>query len=186
MLGSEYRASMVTGLDYWDASVRTYKETGDKIWRESALKVADNLFDATMNSSAGLIPEDLKSPNKDIIYVKVDAMICIPILFWAYKETGNKKYLDAGNLHAMKTKEYLIEPSGVAYQLSWHRPETGELIGVGTNQGLGGTSGWARGQAWVLDGFSDAYILTKEQKYADIFAQSVDWITKNLPADCVP
>jgi unsaturated chondroitin disaccharide hydrolase len=186
MLGSENRPSMVTGLDYWDASVRTYKETGDKIWRESALKVADEMYNATMKSSAGLIPEDLKSPDKDFIYVKVDAMICIPILFWAYKETGNKKYLDAGNMHASKTKEYLIEPNGVAYQLSWHHPETGELIGVGTNQGLGGNSAWARGQAWVLDGFADAFILTKDQKYADIFAQSVEWISKNLPADYVP
>lgn len=193
MLGNENRPSMVIGLDYWDASVRTYKETGDKIWRESALKVADYIFDATMNSSAGLMPvsvlkdrKDLDNPYKDIIYVKVDAMICIPILFWAYQETGNKKYLDAGKLHAMKTKEYLIEPNGVAFQLSWHHQETGELIGVGTNQGLGGNSSWARGQAWVLDGFADAYIMSKEKDFADIFRQSFDWIIKNLPEDYVP
>ncbi len=193
MIGNENRPSMVAGLDYWDASVRTFKETGDKTWRESALKVADNMYDATMNSSAGLMPtsilrdrKDLDNPYKDIIYVKVDAMICIPILFWAYQETGNIKYLEAGKLHAMKTKEYLIDPDGSAFQLSWHHPETGELIGVGTNQGLGGNSRWARGQAWVLDGFADAYNMSKDQEFADIFRQSVEWISENLPEDYVP
>jgi unsaturated chondroitin disaccharide hydrolase len=192
MLGSEEKPSMVAGLDYWDASVRSYQETGDRIWRESALRCAENMYKATMNSKAGIMPEsfikdgkDKESPYKDLIYCKVDAMICIPILFWAYQETKDKKYFDAGKLHAMKTKENLIEPDGVAFQLSWHNAETGELIGLGTNQGLGGNSNWARGQAWVLDGFADAFIMSKDKEFADIFRQSAQWLMDNLPRDFV-
>jgi len=193
LLGNEDRPSMVAGLDYWNGSVRSFKETGDSIWRESALRNAECMYNATINSSAGLMPvsvlkdrKDLDNPYKDLIYAKVDAMICIPILFWAYQETKDVRYLEAGRMHALNTKKYLIEQDGSAFQLSWHDPGTGDLIGVGTNQGLGGNSRWARGQAWVPDGFADAYILSGDREFAEIFRKSADWLIKNLPSDYIP
>ena len=80
----------------------------------------------------------------------------------------------------------LIEPNGAVLQLSGHEYNTGALQGLWTTQGHGGNSRWARGHSWVMDGFVDAYIVSKKQEYLDVLRRSADWMIKNLPPDMVP
>jgi len=84
------------------------------------------------------------------------------------------------------TKNALTEPDGSVFQLAWYHPQTGEILGIGTTQGYAGNTTWARGHAWVLDGFPDAYKATRKQEYLDVFRHSAEWLMQNIPEDFVP
>ncbi|MFC1558077.1 DUF4861 family protein [candidate division KSB1 bacterium] len=192
MLGGEGRHSHVTGLNYRNASVRTYLETKDKIWRDSALKSAD-VFLQIAHPSTGFVPgnpvssrENADNPYDAHAGFYIDAMICIPVLWWAYQETGDKRYLDIADRHTAATAENLVEPDGSVFQLLWYHPKTGEVIGRGTTQGYAGNTRWSRGHAWVMDGFPDAYKATGKKLYLDVFRRSAFWLIDNLPQDFVP
>lgn len=69
--------------------------------------------------------------------------------------------------------------------MPWQDPRTGCILGIGTHQGYGGNSRWARGLAWVLDGMPDAYRVTKDEKYRAQFERSARWFEDNLPEDLI-
>jgi len=41
MLGYEDKETINMGVNYWNGSARSYDETKDTIWKESAIKCAD-------------------------------------------------------------------------------------------------------------------------------------------------
>src|SRR5207302_8134231 len=192
MLGGEEIQKHVTGLNFWNASARSYLETKDPVWRESALKSADMLL-RIADPATGLIPElgpakreEPNNPYHQDNYIKIDALAGLPILWWAYAETKDEKYLAAANRHMRSAIARFIEPDGSALQQLWLDPKTGNVLGIGTTQGYGGNSRWSRGLAWVLDGFPDAYKATKDLKYLEAFRRSTKYLTENLPEDFVP
>ena len=191
MLGGEEKELHVTGLNYWNGSARTYGETGDANWRQSGLKCAD-MMARIADPVTGLIPEygpavrrRPADPYDASNYVKIDALVGLPILWWAYENTGDKRYLNAANRHVLATMNALIEPDGAALQMLWQDPRTGRILGIGTHQGYGGNSRWARGLAWVLDGMPDAYRVTKDERYRAQFERSARWFEGNLPEDLI-
>jgi len=192
MLGDETIQKHVTGLNFWDASVRTYNETHDLIWRDSALKAADMLLQIA-DRKTGFIPElgptlrdEPSNPYAEDNYIKIDAVSALPILWWAYEETRDRKYLDAANRHLDAAIANLIEPDGSVLQQLWFDPKTGEVLGIATSQGYGGNSRWTRGLAWVVDALPDAYRSTKNPRYLEIFRRSASYLMQNLPEDLVP
>src|SRR5262249_44839000 len=157
---------------------RSFRETGDETWRKSGIQCAD-MMARIADPVTGLIPEygpAVRSrpadPYDAANYVKIDALVGLPILWWAYEQTGNRRYLDTANRHVRATMNTLIEPDGAALQMLWQDPSTGRILGIGTHQGYGGNSRWARGLAWVLDGMPDAYRVTKDERYRAQFARS--------------
>ena len=192
MLGGEDRQYHSTGLNYWNASVRSYRETADTQWRASGLKCADTMV-RIADPTTGLIPEygpavrqKPADPYHRSNYVKIDALVGLPILWWAYEETQDRRYLDAATRHMESTIRMFIEPDGAALQMLWLKPGTMEILGVATHQGYGGNSRWARGLAWVLDGLPDAYRTTRNPAYRAVFERSARWLEANLPEDMVP
>ena len=146
MLGGEENHSHVTGLNYWNASVRTYWETKNNVWRDSALKCAD-MFLQIAHPGTGFVPgypvsswENADNPYDERAGFYIDAMICIPILWWAYQETGDKRYLDIANHHTKATADNLVEPDGSVFQLLWYHPKSGVVLGRGTTQGYAGNT----------------------------------------------
>lgn len=184
MLGGEDKVSFATGLNYWNSSARSYEETKDNIWRESAIKCADAWLNF-VDPITGFITGGGSALQKEK-WTKIDAMICVPIMYWVYKETKDKKYLDMAARHTDLSMRTLIEPDGATLQMIWFSAETGDILGIGTPQGSGGSSRWARSHAWTLDGFADVYIFTREQKYLNLFRLCTKWLMKNLPKDFVP
>ncbi|MFC1558853.1 glycoside hydrolase family 88 protein, partial [candidate division KSB1 bacterium] len=192
MFGGEDMETFNTGVNYWLSSVRSYNETKDTIWRDSAIRCAETWLSYT-DPVPGFIPgHGLKAkyknkiPNDPENWTKIDAMICIPIMYWAYQETKEKKYLDMASRHSDLSILTLIEPDGSVHQSIYYSPRTGKILGIGTPQGCGGRSRWARGQAWALDGFADTYIFTRKQRYSEVFRLCAKWLMENLPKDFVP
>ena len=191
MLGGELSEHHSTGLNYWNSSARSYQETGDAEWRESGLKCADTMV-RIADPVTGLIPENGPAvrrrpddPYDASNYVKIDSLVGLPILWWAYENTKDKRYLDAANRHVFAIMKVLIEPDGAALQMIWQDPVTGRSLGIGTHQGYGGSTRWARGLAWVLDGMPDAYRVAKDEKYRAQFERSARWLHDNLPENLI-
>jgi len=191
MLGAEEKELHITGLNYWNGSVRSYRETGDSVWRESALKSADMMV-RIADPVTGLIPEygpairrRPADPYDQSNYVKIDALVGLPILWWAYGETGDKRYLSTANRHMTATLNALVEPDGAALQMLWPDPRTGGILGFATHQGYGGNSRWARGLSWILDGMPDAFRTTRDERYRAQFERSARWFEDNLPEDLI-
>ncbi len=189
MLGFEEKETINMGVNYWNGSARSYDETKDNTWKESALKCADSWL-RYGNSVNGLVPKhgpnfsDENDDEEDIAII--DEMICLPVVWWAYKETKAKKYLDLAVRHSDMTMNTMIEPDGSTHQVVHFSHQTGEILGLRTAQGSGGSSIWARAQAWAMDGFADAYIFTGQQRYSDVFHLCAEWLMENLPEDFVP
>jgi unsaturated chondroitin disaccharide hydrolase len=191
MLGGEVKELHATGLNYWNGSARTHQETGAEVWLRSGLRCAD-MMTRIADPVTGLIPEygpavrrRPADPYDEHNYVKIDALVGLPILWWAYERTGQTRYRDVAHRHALATLHALVEPDGSALQMMWQEPTTGRILGIGTHQGFGGASRWARGLAWVLDGMPDAYRATKEEHYRAQFERSARWLEQNLPDDLI-
>ncbi len=191
MLGGEDRQMHATGLNYWDASARSFRETGDARWRESGLRCAA-MMARIADPSTGLIPEygpalrrRPSDPYDQMNYVKVDALVGLPILWWAFEQTGETRYREVARRHTDATLAGLVEPDGAVLQMLWHEPGSGRILGVATHQGYGGNTRWARGLAWLLDGLPDAWRATKDEKYRAQFERSARWLEENLPDDLI-
>jgi unsaturated chondroitin disaccharide hydrolase len=62
----------------------------------------------------------------------------------------------------------------------------GRVQWKGTHQGLSNTSTWARGQAWALHGFTQAYEATGQALFRRAARRAADRFLAALPRDGVP
>jgi hypothetical protein len=60
------------------------------------------------------------------------------------------------------------------------------VISSGTVQGYRNDSTWARGQAWALHGFTQAYAYTGDDRMLTTARSAADYFIGHLPADGVP
>jgi len=120
--------------------------------------------------------------------VIIDNMMNLELLFWAARESGDASFFDVAVSHADKTLEHHFRPDGSSYHVLEYDPVTGEVLRKRTQQGFSDESGWARGQAWGLYGFTMAYRETGYGRYLEQARAIARFILghPNLPADGVP
>jgi unsaturated chondroitin disaccharide hydrolase len=97
----------------------------------------------------------------------IDSMMNIPLLFFAFEETGYRRYKEVAIAHADKTLENFIRSDGSVDHIVVYDQETGEKLESLGGQGYGVGSSWSRGQSWAINGFAQAYKHTKDQRYLD-------------------
>jgi unsaturated chondroitin disaccharide hydrolase len=94
-------------------------------------------------------------------------MMNIPLLFFAFEETGYRRYKEVAIAHADKTLENFIRSDGSVDHIVVYDQETGEKLESLGGQGYGVGSSWSRGQSWAINGFAQAYKHTNDQRYLD-------------------
>jgi unsaturated chondroitin disaccharide hydrolase len=89
--------------------------------------------------------------------VIIDSMMTLGPLQWS--GNGNSTWAGMAATHAQTVAKNLVRSDGSTYQLSDFNPVTGapESPQYYQTGGLSATSIWARGQAWALYGFVQAY-----------------------------
>lgn len=119
--------------------------------------------------------------------VIIDNMMNLEFLFWASRESGNKKYHDLSIIHADNTIKNHFRPDNSSYHVLLYGPD-GTVQARKTAQGAADESAWARGQSWSLYGYTVMYRETKDKKYLDQAVKIADFYINhpNLPADKVP
>ena len=120
--------------------------------------------------------------------VIIDNMMNLEFLAEVSKMTGNKKYLDIAVAHANTTMANHFRKDYSSYHVVDYDSKTGKVIAKKTAQGAFDESGWARGQAWALYGYTMMYRETGDKKYLEQARNIAKYYLNhpNLPEDLVP
>ena len=157
--GDGFMVAHDAGFLYSLYAVALYKLTGDEEAREIALTAADQLgkrfrFRAGVMEAFGNVYEE--NYNNGKVLIIVDDMMNMPLLMWAYRETGHTFYKQVYELHIENALKYLVRND---YSLchAYHIDDTtGRPISEMNYCGYGIGSHWARGTAWVIYGLAKA------------------------------
>ena len=118
--------------------------------------------------------------------VIVDNMMNMELLLKATELGGSDTLKNVALAHARTTMKNHFREDKSCFHLVDYNPETGEVVGKQTVQGLADDSAWARGQAWGLYGFTMVYRFCKEQDILDHAIAIAEYLLPRLPEDGVP
>lgn len=171
------------GFLYTLYSTILFNLTGDKKMLELSIKAADVLAHRFVPQGGYIrawgrmddkIPEYIDEKlAQDQFFQKskglaiIDCMMNLPLLFFAFQQTGNPLYLEVATAHADTTLKYFVRKDYSvchAYRFALDGSPKEEFNGCG--YGIG--SHWARGTAWAIYGFAVAYRYTKNEKYYNV------------------
>lgn len=158
-----------TGFLYSLYAVAMYKITDEDLYRQLALKAADEVA-KRIRFKPGHIQAffDLRvrGINDDVSLMIVDDMMNMCLLMWAYRQTGHSFYRDVYESHIATSIRYLIRSDYSvchAYHFDVHN---GNPIGEMNYCGFSVGSHWARGTSWMMYGLSKAFEFTdSREKY---------------------
>jgi len=154
--------------------------------RDLALRAADRLV-AMVNPAVGVIPvgsqAEIASGLDD---VTIDCMVNLPLLWWAWKTTGEERFLKVAVSHAERTAAWHVKEDGRIIQSTHFDPRTGRVTKQETHQGSGTDGCWTRGQAWGIYGFAAAYQATREERFLEVADRVADYYFRHAGEDLVP
>jgi unsaturated chondroitin disaccharide hydrolase len=162
-----------------------YRLTKNTAYIEPMITGANSLA-TRFNPKYGLI----KSWDKhaDCEYpVIIDNMMNLEFLFWAAKQSKDKKLYNIAITHADNTLKNHFRKDYSSYHVVCYLPGT-KIFRKKTHQGAADSSAWARGQAWAVYGYAMMYRETKNKKYLKQAEGIAKFIINhpNLPADKIP
>ena len=159
---------------------------GGEKFKEKIVEAAEKLI-RRFHEKPGYIQawKDIDHP-KEKKRVIIDSMMNLPLLYTAWKISGDEKYRDIAVKHATTCMNYLVREDHSTYHTFLFDPDTGKPIGPETVQGHADDSYWARGQAWAVYGFTLSYIYTKKEEFLGTAIRAADFMIDKLPEDLVP
>lgn len=115
----------------------------------------------------------------------IDCLMNLPLLYWAYEQTGEVKYAEVARIHAEKSRRFLVRGDDSSYHTFYFDPVTGDAVRGGTHQGYRDGSTWTRGQAWGIYGFVLAYRALKNSEFLETSKRMAKYFVDRLPVDYV-
>ncbi|NEW06329.1 glucuronyl hydrolase [Paenibacillus sp. SYP-B3998] len=115
----------------------------------------------------------------------IDCLMNLPLLYWAYDQTGEAKYKEVAVAHANLSRRYLVRGDDSSYHTFYFDPENGVPLHGGTAQGYHDGSTWTRGQAWGIYGFALSYRYTRDPLYLETSKRLARYFFERLPEDHV-
>jgi unsaturated chondroitin disaccharide hydrolase len=116
----------------------------------------------------------------------IDLMMNVGIIFYAARETGDRRLRDIALRHCLTTRRVLVRGDGSTAQEGIFDPRTGEFLRQSTQQGYRGDSCWSRGQAWALYGFSVSYEYSHDPRFMLTAEACADYFLTHANNDGVP
>jgi unsaturated chondroitin disaccharide hydrolase len=160
-----------------------YRLTGDLSYKGELLTAGASLA-SLYNSSVGAVRSwTFGSWQFPVI---MDSMMTLGPLQWGAGNGGNPQWGAFAAQHAWTVKTDFVRPDGGTFQLDNFNPTTGALLSQGTFAGYSNSSTWARGEAWALYGFVEAYETSGIPAFLTTAEQVANYFVSNLPANDVP
>lgn len=173
------------GFLFYPSFVLGYEITKDDYLRKTALEAADTLL-ILFNKKTGFIYNDFTINSKKVGRTAIDVMPNLPLLWWAYEETGEDKYFDIAYIYSKRTIEEFVREDYSTIHVIDFDLGTGDIIRKITEQGYSDDSCWSRGQAWAVYGFVLTYKTSKDEIFLKTAEKLAEYFIENLPEDFVP
>lgn len=91
-----------------------------------------------------------------------------------------------GTQHMLTLAREFVRDDGSTFHRLAFDPRTGRRTGVLYGQGLSSTSTWSRGQAWAVNGFARAHLMTGDARLLDAARRTADYWISRVPTGCIP
>jgi len=173
------------GFLYIPSCVSDYQLTGSEEARTAALEAADQLT-TRFQKNGGFIQAWGKAGDEGNYRLIIDALLNIPLLYWATEQTHDDKYAKMAESHYQQSINTVIRDDGSTYHTYFFDEKTGKPIKGVTHQGYSDDSSWARGQAWAVYGIPLHYYYTKDPEDIELFKKVLNYFLNKLPKDSVP
>jgi unsaturated chondroitin disaccharide hydrolase len=116
----------------------------------------------------------------------IDIMMNVGIIYYAARETADRKLRDIAQRHSLTTRRVLVRGDGSTAHEGIFDPDTGEFLRQTTQQGYRGDSCWSRGLTWALYGFSVVYEYSRDPRFLETAEACADYYITHANADGVP
>lgn len=116
----------------------------------------------------------------------IDIMMNVGLIFYASRETGDRRLRDIAIRHALTTRRYLVRGDGSTAHEGIFDVKTGEFLRHSTQQGWRADSCWSRGLTWALYGFGSCYEYTRDPRFLDTAERCADYYLTHTNADGIP
>ncbi len=116
----------------------------------------------------------------------IDAMMNVGIIYYAARETGDRRLRDIALRHSHTTRRALVRGDGSIAQEGLFDTETGEFLRQSAHQGYRGDSCWSRGLAWALYGFTTCYEYSRDPHFLQTAQACADYYIQHCPSDGIP
>lgn len=158
--------------------------TEDPAYKAILLQSAKSLI-TRFNPNVGCIRSWDHNRDRWQFPVIIDNMMNLELLFWAAKESGDKRFYDMAVSHADTTLRNHIREDSSCWHVLDYDPENGQVKLRQTHQGFSDDSSWARGQSWGIYGFTVCYRETGDLQYLTQAKEMADYVLShpNLPKD---
>lgn len=171
------------GFLYSITSVAGYKILGDKNARVTGIKAADLLMERFIEKVGIIDRGPVRAFPENYCQFIIDCSMNVPLLFWAYEETGDKRYYNTAVTHMKNAVKYALRDDGSTFQEVTFDRFTGELLMQTLNQGYRTDANWARGQAWGIYGLALCYKYTKNKEFLTLSKCMANFYLNRLPED---
>ena len=173
------------GFLFYPSFVVGYEITKDSSLRRIALEAA-NTLSMLFHEKAGFVYHEITINGEKAGRTIIDVIMNLPLLWWAYEETGNEKFYNVAYTHSKRTIDEFIRKDYSTVHVIDFDFESGKIIRKITVQGYSNESCWSRGQAWAIYGFTLAYKFTKDELFLKTAENLARYFIANLPKDYVP
>lgn len=116
----------------------------------------------------------------------IDCMMNLSLLYWAWKQTDDPRFLKIANAHADTTMAHFVRPDGSCEHIVVFDPDTMAVLDKPGGQGNAPGSSWSRGQGWALYGFTIAYLHTGNPAYLSTAKRVAHYFLACVDGDCIP
>ena len=116
----------------------------------------------------------------------IDIMMNVGIIFYASRDTGDRRLRDIALRHSLTTRRCLVRGDGSTAHEGIFDLDTGEFLRQTTQQGYRGDSCWSRGLTWALYGFSVVYEYSRDPRFLETAAACADYYITHANSDGVP
>src|SRR5271154_4632560 len=116
----------------------------------------------------------------------IDIMMNVGIIFYAARETGDRRLRDIALRHCLTTRRTLVRGDGSTAQEGIFDLQTGEFLRQSTQQGYRSDSCWSRGAGWALYGFSLSYEYSRDPRFLETAEACADYFITHCNSDGVP
>ena len=171
------------GFPYMPSCAAAYMITGNEKARKLALDVAEFFIgNAYMTKGEYKFVKRGGEPYRTMM----DTLMNTHLFLWAGKETGDRRFTEAGLNQSITTEKYLIREDGSSFHHYMFNVEDCSPVRGLTLQGRSDDSCWSRGHAWGIYSFPVAYSYTGRDFLPELHKDITYFMLNHLPDDCIP